>query len=174
MSEYSGLLRYAKIVLKDADYAQDVVQDTFHEAVRKADVLAVHPNPAAWLMQTLKFKIMYAKRERSNDAKHLISLEIALVPDKINLVDSKLELKEVVSFLRDVLSHEYFYIFQRYFFDGASHTQIAEELGITVWASRKRLERIRRELRNQFPERRSKNKKNFKVFCHLLFLLGML
>lgn len=151
--EYKNLLIYARVVLGDSEIAQDVVQDTFHEAVRKADLLSNHPKPRAWLMEVLKHKIQHAKRERSNNAKMLVALEVNYLDDAVHLIDSKLELNQVVSRMQQCLDGEDFYIFRRYFFDNASHLQIAEELNITVWSSRKRLERIRKEVRRQFSDR---------------------
>ena len=55
--DYFGkLTMYASASLKDQSRTQDVVQDTFHEAVRCIDVLMAHPNPGGWLMVTLKIK----------------------------------------------------------------------------------------------------------------------
>lgn len=172
--EYKNLLSYARVVLGDSDIAQDVVQDTFHEAVRKADLLSKHPKPRAWLMEVLKHKIQHAKRERSNNAKMLVALEVNYRDDGVRLIDSKLELNQIVSRMQHCLDVEDFYIFRRYFFDNASHLQIAEELNITVWASRKRLERIRKEVKRQFPDREMKKIEKSKIICHFLIFLGMI
>jgi DNA-directed RNA polymerase specialized sigma24 family protein len=44
-------------------------------------------------------------------------------------------------------------------FDRASHQQVAQEFGISVYASQKRLERIRDKLYTVFPERKRRKKK---------------
>ena len=52
------------------------------------------------------------------------------------------------------LTQEEFYLLRRIVFESASHLEVAEELGISVWASQKRLERIRKKLEQAFPNRR--------------------
>ena len=47
---FTQLWIYAKAALGDPEQAQEVVQDTFHEAVRHIDLLVVHDNPKGWLM----------------------------------------------------------------------------------------------------------------------------
>ena len=54
--------------------------------------------------------------------------------------------------IRATLTDDEFYVLKRYTFDNASHMEIANELGISVWASQKRLERIRKKLFHVFPE----------------------
>lgn len=162
-TEYEILLHYARVVLDDPELAQDVVQDTFHEAVRKADLLQEHPKPCAWLMEVLKHKIQHAKRERVKAAKILVAARVNYSNSNLDFMDSRIELEQVAARMRQCLSPKDFYIFRRYFFASASHLQIAMELDITVWASRKRLERIRKEIKRQFPDkenlRRTKNAK---------------
>ncbi len=54
---FRKLTLYAGAQMRNQSRAQDVVQDTFHEALRHIDVLMEHPNPGGWLMTTLKNKI---------------------------------------------------------------------------------------------------------------------
>ena len=61
--KYFGMLTlYATASLKNQSCVQDVVQDTFHEAINHADVLMQHPNPAGWLKLTLKNKVKEEQR----------------------------------------------------------------------------------------------------------------
>lgn len=39
------LMLYVTSSLKNVDRAQDVIQDTFHEAINHIDILMQHPNP---------------------------------------------------------------------------------------------------------------------------------
>lgn len=154
---YSKLLRYAGIVLKDKDLAQDVAQDTFHEAVRQIETLTIRENKYGWLMKVLKNKLHEYERVRSRDAKRFqrvgtSALEQAAIqePDP----DGADPLKRV----RQALTREEFEFLKRMTLDGASHMEMAKELDITVWASRKRLERIRNKLGKTFPDHgREKN-----------------
>ncbi|MCI8330446.1 MAG: sigma-70 family RNA polymerase sigma factor [Oscillibacter sp.] len=58
----------------------------------------------------------------------------------------------ILETVRETLTDEEWYILRKFAIDGASHLQIAKELGITVSASQKRLERIRKKLENSLPE----------------------
>ena len=40
-------------MLRDQEQAKDIVQDTFHEALRRIDVVAKHENPGGWLMNVV-------------------------------------------------------------------------------------------------------------------------
>ena len=61
---FKKLFIYANAVLRDPEQAKDVVQDTFHEALRRIDVFAKHENPGGWLMNTLKNKLKENDRTR--------------------------------------------------------------------------------------------------------------
>ncbi|MGM9399102.1 RNA polymerase sigma factor [Flavonifractor plautii] len=61
---FKKLFIYANAVLRDPEQAKDVVQDTFHEALRRIDVFAKHENPGGWLMNTLKNKLKENERTR--------------------------------------------------------------------------------------------------------------
>lgn len=67
---FKKLFIYANAVLRDPEQAKDVVQDTFHEALRRIDVFATHENPGGWLMNTLKNKLK--ENERTRRAKSVI------------------------------------------------------------------------------------------------------
>ena len=67
--------------------------------------------------------------------------------------------------IEKVLSPEEYRLLKRLVFDGASHLQVAREFHITVYASEKRLERIRDKLSAVFPGRRRKNRKKVEKDC---------
>ena len=83
-SYFKKLFIYANAVLRDPEQAKDVVQDTFHEALRRIDVFAKHENPGGWLMNTLKNKLKENERTRRRDLLRLLSLD-ADFPDESNL-----------------------------------------------------------------------------------------
>ena len=158
------LFIYANAVLRDPEQAKDVVQDTFHEALRRIDVFATHENPGGWLMNTLKNKLKENERTRRRDLCRLLSLD-ADFPDKRNLPEELVvaqpepQEESVIEILERVLTPEEFRLLKRLVFDRASHQQVAQEFGISVYASQKRLERIRDKLYTVFPERKRRKKK---------------
>ena len=161
---FKKLFIYANAVLRDPEQAKDVVQDTFHEALRRIDVFATHGNPGGWLMSTLKNKLKENERARRRDLNRLLSLD-ADFPDERNLPEELVvaqpepQGESVMEILERVLTPEEFRLLKRLVFDRASHQQVAQEFGISVYASQKRLERIRDKLYTVFPERKRRKKK---------------
>ena len=151
---YSLLLRYAKISLQNADLAQDVVQDVFHEALKHQETLATHDNPGGWLMQTLKNKLRECKRQLGRMGTMFQSLEE--LPEYYLLTEDD-EIGEgidsVLANIKQHLTEDEFYLLKRITLDKASHLEMSKELDITVWTSQKRLARIRDKLLELFPDR---------------------
>ena len=81
---FKKLFIYANAVLRDPEQAKDVVQDTFHEALRCIDVVAKHENPGGWLMKVIKNKIKECERSRRRDLRRLLSLD-SNFPDESSL-----------------------------------------------------------------------------------------
>ena len=69
VNNWSKLLRYAKANKSCAGVAEELVQDTFHDAWSKFNELVNHENIGGWLMQTLKNKMRNYTRARQRDAK---------------------------------------------------------------------------------------------------------
>lgn len=149
--------RYARIFLHE-DQAEEVVQAAFHEAVEKIDIFVSHENPDGWLMVTLKNKINNCRRKNQSDLLRLVSLDsetaqqIAIAENTEEAVEQEESLVSIQKAIQSVLSKEEQYLLKRLIFEHASHKEVASELGITVWSSQKRLERIRNKLRKNFPE----------------------
>ena len=160
---FKKLFIYANAVLRDQELAKDVVQDTFHEALRRIDVLAKHENPGGWLMNVVKNKLKEYERSRRRDLRCLLSLD-ADFPDKSNLPEELVsgqpepQGESVLEIIERVLTPEELQLLKRLVFERASHQQVAHEFGISVYASQKRLERIRGKLYTIFPERKRQKK----------------
>lgn len=160
---YSLLFRYAKISLQNADLAQDVVQDVFHEALKHQETLATHENPGGWLMQTLKNKLRECKRQLSRMGAMFRSLE-EFPEYKFLIKDDEIgeEIGSILANIEQHLTEDEFYLLRRVTLDRASHLEVSKELNITVWTSQKRLERIRDKLLKLFPNRTRKKEPNHK------------
>lgn len=159
------LTLYATSVLRDPEKAQDVVQDVFHEAVLHIDVVRNHENTGGWLMKTLKNKLSEYLRARSRYIRLFLSLDTDFRSDSIAAPEPTgvLEARDDISALRkieQVLTPEELHLLKRLIIDQASHLEVAMELGISVYASQKRLERIRRKLYKAFPERKNRFERN--------------
>lgn len=146
---------YAKAALGDPEQAQEVVQDTFHEAVRHIDILMVHENPKGWLMDALKKKIMHARRSRNRYILHFISLEsdLEFTDPLLSTEDpTPSNIQDVLKEIRQVLSEEEWNLLRKITLESQPYKNVAEELGITVWTCQKRIERIRKKLKQHLAD----------------------
>lgn len=73
--EYERLFKVAYRRTNDRELAEDLVQDVFLLAIFDQAKIINHPNPSAWLMQTLQNLIMNEMRSKSRQD---ISLEEAI------------------------------------------------------------------------------------------------
>ncbi len=165
-SEYVKLLGYAQKWVGKAGPAQDLVQDTFHEAVQNADTLRSHPNPQGWLMQTLKYKLMTYERDRARYAKLFVSSEAVG-----EMAAPGSHMAELMQTVKSTLTPQEFDLFERVILRGDSHLEAASELGITVWACQKRVSRIKEKLKKALGENGGHKKTKF--FCQLLLLAAI-
>jgi len=142
------LTLYAIAHLNDPGQAEEVVQDTFYTAWNKRETLLRHEAPEAYLMTTLKYKIKEFRRAQKRYLHLFLSLDNGFqdedaVPDGSTFSSTD----GLMESIQSVLSPEEWHLLWRYVFEGASHLELAKELGVTVWTSQKRLERIRKKLR---------------------------
>lgn len=170
------LLRYAKAVLENEELAMDVVQDTFHTAALRIDTVMTHENAPGWLMEVLKNKIKDHIRSRNRYIARFVSLDglenHLAVEDEYNFSDgAATSVAAILSAIEQFLKPDDYYLLKRIILDGASHKEVAEELGITVWTSQKRLERIRGELETLFPEHCRRKKK--KISKNILKIMSV-
>jgi len=156
---FAKMLIYATNILGDRDRAQDVVQDTFHEAIIHITEIENHTNPGGWLMQTLKNKIRDSERARLRFIKHFLSLDsdvnINLLIDNNSFTQTSAgeeNCSYIIEKIEKALTSEEFKLLKRLTLDKASHLQVSSEFNISVYACQKRLERIRKKLLRKFPE----------------------
>ncbi len=160
-SYYNNLLIYANTCLGNPAVAEDMVQDTFHEAANQISKLMEHPYPDRWLIKTLKFKIRNYTRSQSRQMKYLVDcMDFTACPSGDSVEDSVINGEQQPPFqrIRNTIQEDEL----RFLIDATlnkySHYQLAAKYGITVWASAKRLSRIREKLSREFPEHRRRKK----------------
>ncbi len=151
-ANYQKLALYAAAQLPDPKQTEEVVQDTFYTAWNDRETLLQHKAPEAYLMTTLKYKIKEFKRARQRYLHRFLSLDSEFYAEAAapgNAIPSSPD--GLLKLIESNLSPEEWYLLRRYAFEGASHLELAKELGVTVWTSQKRLERIRKKLREILP-----------------------
>ena len=158
---WARLLRCACARLHSTGQAQDIVQDVFHEAINQMETFLHHPNPGGWLMEVLRRKLWEHERWESKYLKYIVALDEShlQLPDREGVPGEALEERESaeehrekVARIRERLTPEEFHMIWRFAVEGASHLELAKELGITVWTSQKRISRIKRKIQDMSPD----------------------
>lgn len=145
---YHSLFLYARSVLQDASLAEEAAQDTFYIACVKQEQLAASGNPAGWLVQTLKNILRNMKRSHSS----LYSfMRTTVLYDDAVLREGR-EDANVDLLYGDLLPEEDFHLLKRIVLERYSYLEAAEELGISLEACRKRVQRIKGRLREKLGE----------------------
>lgn len=154
---WGKLIRYAISQVQRKYIAEELVQDTFHDAYAKFNQLIKHDNIDGWLMQTLKYKIRNYRRARQREEKYVEEwhdiIDMKHTSDEFtNNLIARNEVALIYKFVYSNFNKDDLFLFRRMIIEGANHKEVSEELGITVWTSQKRLERIRKRIKEKFPD----------------------
>lgn len=144
---YANLLRYASIDLDDPSQAEDAVQEAFHLACRKIDVLMESDHPELWMTRTLRNVIRNRRREAAKHRERCVSLEAleTELPDGRTPEDASPLPETVPGVSREQLS-----LFYAVTLEGESYAETAKRLSLSEAACRKRVQRTRERLRRYY------------------------
>lgn len=147
---FKALYYYAYTIVKDRHVAENLVNDTFLQAIQKSDVILKHENPQGWLRLALKLNLkQYVRAQTRRPA----TVSLDSTDEKLLAQTNPAEAETLLlTSLKKTLSEEDFRLFTLYYLEGYSHARLAEEFGISVSASQKRLERIRKRLQKVLKE----------------------
>ncbi len=144
----NGMYIVAKRFLKDANDAEDVVQEAFIKAFSKLEQFKAEVTFGAWLKRIVVNKSIDFLKSKKKDFVELdeVHLKVAdhtiddkwLVDDEITLQDVKLAINK--------LPNKYQYVLMLYLIEGYDHQEISEILNITEVASRTQLSRGKAQL----------------------------
>lgn len=136
-SLYPSLRRFAAVV-SDADMdPDDLVQDALERTLDKHDLTELG-QPAAYLKRAILHGVSN-RRRRAGTFRRLLprllqdTVRVDSYPSDLSILDALKPLDRAVIFLLDV--------------EGLGSTQVAEQLGLTPAATRKRASRARAQLR---------------------------
>lgn len=149
-AHFNELEIHAYRYLGDWNQAQIAAQDAFHTACEKIDDLMDSPNPIGWLKNTVRNTARNMIKIRNRQIKLFFSIEelsyeaLATVPDETTT--------DLMEECAKLVSETDLYLLKRIAVDGASYIEMAEELGITMWACRKRVQRTILKLQKGLQE----------------------
>lgn len=157
--QFQKLCRYANTMLCNEHLAEEAVQDAFLEFYRQLDKLWTCDAPERWLQQTVKNKTRHILRTQAQDIRRLVSLDseeapTIAAPDELDKIETCVseDLKRVKENILNSITKEEFLLLKRVAFQKLTHKQLAEELGISLDACHKRIQRIRAKLKNKFNQ----------------------
>ena len=142
---YDFLVSYAWGSLKNMSLAEEAAQETFAIACEKPDQVCNCPNPEGWLVNTLKNVIHNMERRRAAAERVVTDClgdKLDLLPGPGNQLDLKL-------LYGNIADSEEFRIMMALGPEGMSMPELAEELGISYSAAKKRAERARKILQKK-------------------------
>ena len=142
IEQYQTLLMYAMQVLQNEALAEEAVQETFRIACQRAEILQKSVNRQGWLFNTLKYVISNIKRMQSR-SNRLLAEYFSHEEDDYGKADSiNLDI-----LYEDIAGMDEFYLIKQIALEQKPIRELAEELGISVDACKKRVERARKRLR---------------------------
>jgi RNA polymerase sigma factor (sigma-70 family) len=132
LESYRGeLLAQARVIISNPEDAEDVVQQTFFEAVRNTDCLSTPFSLGAWLRSLNRCNALDRLRGRRNDSvriEGLKHLEKAFTTGGFSL----LELREAVRTALEGLPPKLRDVVRLRYFEHLSHKEISARLGISI------------------------------------------
>ena len=140
---YPTLYAYALRILKDRALAEEAVQDTFCIACAKREQALSNPKPRGWLMLTLKHVMQNMLR-----AQRKVQRLLFLTAGEEQPMEGP-ELLDVDVLFGDVSDSEDFRLLKRLALEQYTIAELAQDLGISVEACKKRVQRARKRLQKK-------------------------
>lgn len=142
------LSAYAKSTLNERTLAEEAVQDTFRIACAKADDFLSSPNPKGWLLNTLKNVIYNTIRSRAN----LNNIVVFSLDFEESILSGDADIPDLDFLYSDLADNEDYKLLKKIALDKYSMLEVAQELGISVEACKKRVQRARNKLKKHFEK----------------------
>jgi len=144
---HDKLTVYAQSALDDPSQAEEAVQDTFRIACAKPDDLLSSNNPRGWLFKTLKNIIKNTLHNRARLNNLLISIDVDTIEDTNSASEENFDF-----LYSNIAEKEEYKLLKRIAFEKCTMLEAAQELGISVEACKKRVQRARKKLQKYLKE----------------------
>lgn len=138
-----GMYIVAKRFLKDANDAEDVVQEAFIKAFSKLHQYKAEVTFGAWLKRIVVNKSIDFLKSKKQQLVELEEVHLKVIDTPVNdkwLVDDAITINDVKQAI-DKLPDKYKYVVMLYLIEGYDHQEISEILNISEVASRTQLSR---------------------------------
>jgi len=136
------------------ELAEEIAQKVFTDASRKAAALARHPAITGWLYQSTRYAATDALRSELRRRK--LATSLASMHDDVSAQDPSPDwdkLRPILDEVMDELGDRDRELLLLRYFQGLTHAQVGEQLGLTENAARKRADRALDALRAKLTRR---------------------
>ncbi|MCL6265293.1 RNA polymerase sigma factor [Flagellimonas myxillae] len=147
-----GMYVVAVRLVKDADDAEDVVQESFIKAFQRIDQFKGEVTFGAWLKRIVINRSIDFLKSKHQKKVELHEGHLRLTEDEDWTVDDGVTVESVKKEM-EVLPEKYKYVVQLFLMEGYDHSEIAQILGISETASRTRLLRGKAQLKEKLKEK---------------------
>jgi RNA polymerase sigma-70 factor (ECF subfamily) len=154
-SSYVSLVRYANTLLKDHDYAEEVVQDLFLRLWQNREKIKIESSLNGYLFRSVHNSCLHYIEHNKVVERHAeeISYQQSQIQDSPSDILLYKELQEKIAAILEKLPERCGKIFYMNRFEGLKYTEIAKKLSVSVKTVEsnmgKALKEFRRELKKQ-------------------------
>lgn len=145
---YPKLFIYAKNSLGDFHLAEEAVQETFRIACAKSAQLIESQNRPGWLTNTLKYIIYNTRRSQAKFSNLLMIITTAAGMSPEISEDNT----ELAMYCTSILGKEDFELIKHIIIENKTMIGASNEIGISVEACKKRVQRAKKKLRKSISE----------------------
>jgi RNA polymerase sigma-70 factor (ECF subfamily) len=145
VSEIPMLLRYARFLSRNADQADDLVQESLARAIARIDSWEPGTNLQAWLIVILRNIFLNECRRAKRQRISLEQLQSAKIPQMPPPQEASLKLAELEKAFVS-LSNDHRTVLQLVVIEGKTYEQSAKILNVTMGTIKSRLSRARTRL----------------------------
>ena len=138
---FGCLTAYALSVLRSRPLAEETVQETFRIACTRPEALCKSPNPRGWLLLTLKNVLKNTQRGMASAARLTEKIKMTYEPASSDSTDLRL--------LYGPLADREEFRLIRSLSEGKTMLELSRELGISLEACKKRVQRAREYLKKR-------------------------
>lgn len=139
------LMLFVLTSIENKSIAEDIVQETFYEALRKYEDFKEHPHQIGWLYKAAGYKIKEYLRKMQPRNEVFLEQEAM---EEIQGKEAGYDDAETQMILYETLTQDELLRFRRYFIWGETAAEIAEKENITENNMRVRLSRLRQKIEN--------------------------
>lgn len=150
IAEREAFLGFVRHRVRDAELAEDIVQDGFLKAMRHARELRDNESVVAWFYRILRHTIIDAYRRRDARTRALDALE-AEPPAEMSAEDER-RLCGCLRLLVPILKPEYAEVIERVELQREPMDAVAKDLNVSTTNLRVRLHRARKQLQERLEQ----------------------